>query len=201
MRRFLPFSLIVVGAVLAGGVSCGGGDEAPAPTPTLSIPAIATAASRQVTISFTSPAFGDGETIPVKYTCDGENVSPPLEWGQPPTGTESLALAVDDPGAPSGKFVHWAIYDLPATLRSLPEGVPTDGSLPDGSFNGENGAGKLGYTGPCPPSGTHRYVFRLFALDTKLDAGPGLSEDQLLRAVMGHALANAEFGGVYGRSP
>lgn len=191
--------LLVISPVLAGGVSCGGGDETPAPTPTLSLPAIATAASRQVTSSFTSSAFVAGGAIPAKYTCDGEGTSPPLEWGQPPTGTESLALVVDDPDAPNGTFVHWVIYDLPPDARGLPEGAPADERLPDGSLNGKNSVNQLGYMGPCPPSGTHHYQFNLYALDAKLDAAAGWSKDQLLAAMQGHILAQAELVGLYGK--
>ena len=198
MKRILILLVIGAAVPLVGG--CGGGDETPAPTPTLSLPAIATAASRQVTISFTSAAFGNGETIPMKYTCDGENISPALEWGQPPAGTQSLALIMDDPDAPSGTFVHWVYYDLPPDLRGLPEGVLTDEKPSQGGTNGANGVGRSGYTGPCPPSGMHRYFFRLYALGAKLDAAAGLTKDALLQAMEGHILAQAELMGVYSRS-
>jgi Raf kinase inhibitor-like YbhB/YbcL family protein len=192
MKRILFLLVVALAAPVVAG--CGGGDETPP------LPAIATAAARQETISFTSTAFGDGESIPVKYTCDGENVSPPLEWGQPPAGTQSLALVVDDPDAPSGRFVHWVIYDLPPTLRGLPEGVSTDEKPSQGGTNGNNGVGRSGYRGPCPPSGTHRYFFRLYALDTKLDAAAGLTKEKLPQAMEGHVLAQAELMGVYSRT-
>jgi hypothetical protein len=153
-----------------------------------------------MTISMSSPAFADGELIPVKYTCDGENVSPPLEWGGLPAGAQSLALIMDDPDAPSGTFVHWVIYDLPPTLSGLPEDVPSDEKPSVGGTQGNNGAGKLGYTGPCPPSGTHHYFFRLYALDARLDAAAGLSKDKLLQAMEGHVLAQGELMGIYSRS-
>ena len=153
-----------------------------------------------MSISFDSPAFKDGESIPVKYTCDGENVSPPLEWGQPPQGTQSFALVVDDPDAPSGTFVHWVYYDLPNELRGLPEGVASTETASIGGTEGKNGTGNSGYTGPCPPSGTHHYVFRLFALDSKLEAGEGLTEKKLLEAIKGHDLATGEFTGLYSRT-
>jgi Raf kinase inhibitor-like YbhB/YbcL family protein len=151
-------------------------------------------------MSLTSTAFAAGESIPTNYTCDGENVSPPLEWGQPPARTQSLALIVEDPDAPSGTFVHWVYYDLPPEMRGLPEGVSTDDKPSQGGTNGKNGANALGYTGPCPPSGTHRYFFRLYALDTKLDAAAGLTKDALLQAMEGHVLAQGELMGVYNRS-
>jgi len=153
-----------------------------------------------MTMSLTSTAFAAGESIPTKYTCDGKNVSPPLQWDQPPAVTQSLALIVDDPDAPSGMFVHWVYYDLPPASRGLPEDVSTDAKPSQGGTNGNNGAGRSGYTGPCPPSGTHRYFFRLYALDTKLDGAAGLTKDQFLQSMEGHILAQAELMGVYSRS-
>jgi hypothetical protein len=198
MKNMLVSLLIGIVAVVALG--CGVNDRISSPTPTLSLPAvIATEGAGQEAISFISTAFADGESIPVNYTCDGENVSPPLEWGQPPEGTQSLALIVDDPDAPSGEFVHWVIYDLPPTLRGLPEGVSTDERPSQGGTNGKNGANVMGYTGPCPPGGAHRYFFRLYAIDYRLDASPGLSKSQLLQAMAGDILAQGELIGVYSR--
>ena len=151
-------------------------------------------------IALTSSAFAAGESIPPKYTCDGDNVSPPLEWGQPPVGTKSLALIMDDPDAPSGTFVHWVYYDLPADVRSLPEGVSKDEKPSQGGTGGKNGANGFGYTGPCPPSGSHRYFFRLYALDTHVDPVAGLTKDQLLKAMADHILAQGELMGIYSRS-
>lgn len=152
------------------------------------------------TMSMTSPAFAAGESIPQEYTCDGDNTSPALQWEQPPAGTQSLALIVDDPDAPSGTFVHWVYYNLPPTARGLPENVPADENPPTGGTQGKNGAGTTGYTGPCPPSGTHRYFFHLYALDTKFGAAPGLTQEQLLQAMQGHILAQAELMGLYSRT-
>lgn len=185
---------LLVGLVTVVIVGCGGDDKTPSPTAT-SRPEV-----QLPTITLTSTAFANGESIPVKYTCDGENVSPPLEWGQPPADTQSLALIVDDPDAPSGTFVHWVIYDLPPTLRGLPEGVSTDERPSQGGTNGKNGANVLGYTGPCPPSGAHRYFFRLYALKYKLDVSPGLADSQLLEATKGDVLAQGELMGTYSRS-
>lgn len=151
------------------------------------------------TITMTSSAFAAGAKIPAKYTCDGESLSPPLQWDAPPSGTQSLALIVDDPDAPSGTFVHWVIYGLPPALRALPEGVSTDERPATGGLNGTNGAGKLGYTGPCPPSGVHRYFFRLYAVDVKLDSTVGWTKDELLQAMNGHVLGQAELMGTYSR--
>jgi len=147
----------------------------------------------------TSSVFAQGEPIPVKYTCDGEDVSPPLEWGDPPQGTESFALVNDDPDAPVGTWDHWILYNLPPEARSLPEAVPSDAELPDGSQHGQNSWRRLGYGGPCPPSGTHRYFFKLYALDTSLDLASNANKKQLLQAMEGHVLAQAELMGVYSR--
>jgi Raf kinase inhibitor-like YbhB/YbcL family protein len=152
-----------------------------------------------MTLELTSSAFSAGDAIPAKYTCNGDGTSPPLQWTSPPAGTQSLALIVDDPDAPNGTFVHWVIYNLPPSARGLPEGVPTDGSLADGSLNGNNGANNLGYTGPCPPSGTHHYHFKVYALDVKLDAAAGWSKDQLLGGMQGHILAQGELVGLYAK--
>ena len=147
----------------------------------------------------TSPAFAPGEAIPGKYTCDGQDASPPLVWSDPPQGTQSFALIADDPDAPLGTWVHWVLYNLPAGARALPEAVPPEAELPDGSRHGESSWRRTGYGGPCPPSGTHRYFFRLYALDTVLDLAAGASKERLLQAMEGHILAQAELMGVYTR--
>jgi Raf kinase inhibitor-like YbhB/YbcL family protein len=148
----------------------------------------------------TSAAFGPGEAIPRKYTCDGEDISPPLEWGDPPPGTQSFVFIFDDPDAPVGTWVHWVLYNLPAETRALPEAVPADADLADGGWHGENSWRRLGYGGPCPPSGTHRYFFKLYALDTVLDdLDAGASKKELLKAMEGHVLAEAELMGTYSR--
>jgi Raf kinase inhibitor-like YbhB/YbcL family protein len=147
----------------------------------------------------TSTAFKHGETIPRKYSCDGQDISPPLAWGDPPQGTQSFALIMDDPDAPAGVWVHWVLYNLPAGSRGLPEAVPTDAQLADGSRQGKNSWGKVGYGGPCPPRGTHRYFFRLYALDRALDLAAGASKEQLLKAMEGHILTQAELMGKYTR--
>lgn len=147
-----------------------------------------------------SPEFLTGNFIPFKYTCDGENHSPPLNWEDPPTETQSFALIVSDPDAPNGTFTHWVLYNLPADLRQLPEKVPNLATLPDGSKQGRNDFGKIGFGGPCPPSGTHRYFFKLHALDHPLDVAPGASKEQILQAMRGHVLDAAELMGLYGRA-
>ena len=147
----------------------------------------------------TSTVFAPGESIPRKYTCDGEDISPPLRWSDPPQDTRSFALIADDPDAPRGTWVHWVLYNLPAETRALPEAVPPDADLPDGSRHGQNTWPRLGYGGPCPPSGTHRYFFKLYALDTVLDLKSGASKKALARAMQGHVLDQAELMGLYSR--
>jgi Raf kinase inhibitor-like YbhB/YbcL family protein len=147
-----------------------------------------------------SAAFEEGGAIPVRYTCDGENVSPPLSWSSVPDETRSLALIADDPDAPGGTFVHWVIYNLPPDTRRLPEDVPSrEETLPSGAVQGVNGAGSVGYTGPCPPSGTHRYFFKVYALDTELDLGGGATKEDLVSAMEGHVLAEGRLVGTYRR--
>ncbi len=147
----------------------------------------------------TSTAFEYEDTIPVTYTCDGEDISPPLTWSEPPAGTAAFALIMDDPDAPAGTWVHWVLYNLPAETRSLPAGIPTDAERPDGSRHGRNSWRRLGYGGPCPPRGTHRYYFKLYALDTSLDLPTGATKEDLLQAMEGHILAQAILMGTYSR--
>jgi Raf kinase inhibitor-like YbhB/YbcL family protein len=147
----------------------------------------------------TSSAFAQGESIPQAYTCGGEDLSPPLTWGDPPRGTRSFALIVDDPDAPVGTWVHWVLFNLPARARALEKGLPSDAELPDGSRHGNNSWRHLGYGGPCPPSGTHRYFFSLYALDTALDLKAGAIKEQLVKAMEGHILAQAQLMGMYAR--
>jgi len=146
-----------------------------------------------------SSAFGSGEIIPVKYTCDGADFSPPLEWTAGPAGTKSFALICDDPDAPMGTWVHWVIYDIPPTATMLAEGITRDRELPGGGTQGINDFRRLGYGGPCPPGGTHRYFFKLYALDAALGLKPGITKDQLLTAMKGHILAEAQLMGTYRR--
>jgi len=149
--------------------------------------------------ALSSPAFTQGQPIPRKYSCDGQDVSPPLSWGEPPPHTRSFVLIADDPDAPGGIFVHWVLYNIPAASRALPEGVPKVGKLVDESVQGSNSWQRPSYGGPCPPGGTHRYVFKLYALDTTLSLLPGASKQRLLEAMDGHILGQAELMGVYRR--
>ncbi len=147
-----------------------------------------------------SSAFGSGERIPVKYTCDGADFSPSLEWTAGPAGTKSFALICDDPDAPMGTWVHWVIYDIPAAATMLAEGITREKDLPGGGTQGINDFRRTGYGGPCPPGGrTHRYFFKLYALDAALGLKPGITKDQLLKAMKGHVLAEAQLMGTYKR--
>ncbi len=148
----------------------------------------------------TTRAFPAEGTIPKKFTCDGSDVSPPLAWSGAPPGTHSFALIVDDPDAPVGTWVHWVLYDLPANTKELAEGVPKQEQLSNGARQGRNDFRKIGYGGPCPPPGKpHRYFFKLYALDKKLDLSAGASKAETESAMKGHILAQAELLGRYGR--
>ena len=144
-------------------------------------------------MTITSPAFAEGDPIPVKFSCDGENVSPELVWEGIPDGAASLVFILDDPDAPGGVWVHWVLFDLPADSTGLPEAATGVG------FDGLNSWGETGYDGPCPPGGTHRYFFKLYALDTTLDLPAGTPRDALEAAMEGHILAQAELMGTYSR--
>lgn len=151
------------------------------------------------TISVKSLSFEEGEAIPRKHTCDGEDVSPPLTWSGVPEGTKSMAVVCDDPDAPAGIWVHWVIYNLPADTGGLGENVPPRETLPDGARQGKNDFRKIGYNGPCPPGGTHRYFFKVYALDRLLDLPPGATKAELVRAMEGHVLAQGSLMGTYSR--
>ncbi len=150
-------------------------------------------------IKITSSAFEDQGLITPKYTCDGEDISPPLQWEQLPQDTRSIALICDDPDAPIGTFVHWVLFNLPPETTELPESFPDDETLPDGTRQGVSDFGKTGYGGPCPPSGTHRYFFKIYALNTKVDLVAVADKPALLKAMEGHILAQGQLIGKYKR--
>ncbi|HYN15098.1 MAG TPA: YbhB/YbcL family Raf kinase inhibitor-like protein [Terriglobales bacterium] len=153
-------------------------------------------------MSFTlsSTAFQPGGDIPRKYTCEGPDVSPALTWTDPPAGTQSFALIADDPDAPVGTWVHWVAYDLPASARQLPEGVPKTEAISGGGAQGQNDFSKTGYGGPCPPPGKpHRYYFKLYALDSRLNLKPRATKKAVAQAMAGHILAQAEVMGRFQR--
>ena len=188
MRRDVQIGAGVL-LILAALTACGGTQPEPQ-----------TGSEGDMTMQLESSAFQNEGTLPQRFTCDGEDVSPSLSWSEPPAGTQSLVLIVDDPDAPGRTWDHWLLFNMPATLRSLPEGVPADGVVTGIGTHGTNSWNHLGYGGPCPPKGTtHRYFFRLYALDTTLDLGPSTNKSGLERAMKGHILAQAELMGKYKR--
>ncbi len=147
-----------------------------------------------------TPAFAAGERIPRRYTGDGEDVPPQIHWDGIPEGTKSFALICSDPDAPLGTFIHWVVYNIPKTARSLPEALPPKGQLEDGTRQGVNSFQRIGYNGPKPPPGkSHRYFFRVYALDDTINLAPGASAGKLQEAMAGHILAEGELMGIYGR--
>jgi len=152
-----------------------------------------------MSFELTSPAFSQGEPIPEKYSCKGEDISPPLAWGDPPQGTQSFVLIVDDPDAPVGTWDHWILFNIPANTRGLEENLPIIGANQGSILVGNNSWKRTDYGGPCPPSGTHRYFFKLYAVDTTLSLQSGASKGQVLEALDGHILAQAELLGTFSR--
>jgi Raf kinase inhibitor-like YbhB/YbcL family protein len=151
-------------------------------------------------MKLTSETFQPGQPIPVECTCDGEDRSPELAWGEIPVATRSFGLICDDPDAPRGTWVHWVLFNLPADAVQLTQGVPRDPELPSGARQGVNDSGEIGYSGPCPPPGKpHRYFFRLYSLDSSLNLAPGVTRSVLDRAMADHILAEASIMGTYQR--
>jgi len=188
--RFIPkflsvsLTLAMIMLILA---SCGGSkvETTPAFTPAS-------------TLSLSSTAFQDAESIPTKYTCSGQNVSPPLAWSTLPQGAQTFVLITFDLDA--GEFTHWVLFNLPSDISELQEAISPQGQLPAGALEGKNSFGKTGYRGPCPPSGRpHRYQFTLYAVDQSLDLKAGASWNQILEAMQGHVLALGQLMGTYQR--
>jgi Raf kinase inhibitor-like YbhB/YbcL family protein len=152
-----------------------------------------------MTFRISSPAFGDGEFIPRKFSCLGSDISPALQWEGQPTGTRSFALILHDPDAPAGDWMHWLVYNMPAQKHSLVEAFPTDKTSVDGTLQGQNSWHQVKYGGPCPPSGTHRYYFRLYALDVLLPLTPGVNRKELEQAMQGHILAESVLMGKFSK--
>ena len=154
--------------------------------------------AQSAAFSISSPRFPNGGAIPKQFSCDGADVSPPLSWTEPPAGSMSFALLVDDPDAPAGNWNHWVMWNLPASARSLPEGMGKSRRFPDGSTQGLNDFRKVGYNGPCPPANKpHRYHFQLFALDRKLSITGDAGKPELEVAMKGHIVAKAEWTGTF----
>jgi len=150
-------------------------------------------------IKVTSAAFAEGGMIPARFTCDGADSSPALSWDTVPEGAKSLALICDDPDAPMGTWVHWVTYDLLPTIKGLPENVPPAETIPGGGKQGHSDFGKFGYGGPCPPGGTHRYFFKLYALDAMLLLSGKVTKKQLEAAMKGHVIGQGQLMGKYSR--
>ena len=159
----------------------------------------ATQRQQKSELRLTSTAFKEGEGIPRGYTCDGANVSPPLEWTGVPKTAKTIAIIADDPDAPAGTWVHWVLYNLPADGLGLIENTPQTETLNGGGAQGKNDFGKTGYGGPCPPAGTHRYFFKFYALDSELTLKPGATRAEVEQAMEGHIIGRAQLMGTYSR--
>jgi Raf kinase inhibitor-like YbhB/YbcL family protein len=157
-------------------------------TPTVSL-------EMEITMNLTSSAFSASQSIPERYSCKGADVSPPLAWDEPPAGTQSFALIIDDPDAPVGTWDHWVLFNIPTERRDLPDDFQPTGSI----VVGRNSWGRNDYGGPCPPSGTHRYFFRLYALDTTLSLSGNVKKMEVLTAIQGHVLGMAELMGTFSK--
>jgi Raf kinase inhibitor-like YbhB/YbcL family protein len=193
--------VLALGAWAAAFAACGDGAETPSATKT-PLAGLTPTAEDGGDLRLSSDAFGSEGTIPSRFTCDGDNVSPPLAWEGAPARTNDYALIMDDPDAPGGTFTHWVLYNVGSAALSLPEGVETVPMPADGlaAYQGNNDGGGIGYTGPCPPpDGPHRYRFTLYALDETADLEAGATKDELLSAIEGHILAEAQLVGTYGR--
>jgi len=191
MKRFTQLSFfstaLLLGLIIA---SCSGSDKT----------GLLEERGRTMAIKVTSPSFAEGQPIPPKYTCDGENISPALSWDKLPETAKSLALICDDPDAPAGTWVHWVLYDLPPTLRELPEAVETKEQVFEAAKQGRNDFRQIGYGGPCPPKGgPHRYYFKLYALDKELNLKASATRRDVEDAMKGHIVAEGQLMGTYKR--
>lgn len=184
----VPLIIVLLLLVLGGMLFVPRGSPEPTEAPPM------TALSPEITMRLESPAFAHNQPIPTKYTCDGEDVSPPLKIFDVPANAKSLALIMDDPDAPRGTWLHWTVWNIPPDTQEIAEN-----SVPQGAVEGMTDFGRPGYGGPCPPSGTHRYFFKLYALDTMLNLPPGAKLSELEAAMSGHILAQAELIGLYSR--
>jgi len=165
----------------------------------LPCPVVAQSKQQQLQLEITSPAFKEGEMIPKLYTCKGKDGAPPLKIAPVVKESKSLVLIMEDPDAPGRTWVHWVLFNLPSDSTSISEAVPAQPVLSNGAVHGANSWGrkKIGYGGPCPPSGTHRYYFKIYALDTKLGLKPGATIDQVQKAMKGHVIAEGQLMGKY----
>jgi Raf kinase inhibitor-like YbhB/YbcL family protein len=183
MRRQLAYFILITGILITFGTGC---------QPTSKVDGAE--GEDRIPLTVSSSAFIDGGDIPIQYTCDGENLLPPLSWSGVPEDALSLAIIADDPDAPVGTFVHWVLYDLPPDVNLIAEAKAGEGT------QGVNSFGEMGYRGPCPPKGsTHRYFFKLYALDTPLNLDSGATKDDVEGSMKGHILVQGELMGRYGR--
>jgi Raf kinase inhibitor-like YbhB/YbcL family protein len=192
MRTILLVALLLMTIAACGRAKPNLSDPVPSPSANAS-------AQQKSGLKLTSTSFKEGEAIPRGYTCDGANVSPSLEWTGVPKTAKTIAIIADDPDAPSGTFVHWILFNLPADGLGLIENTPQTETLNGGGVQGKNDFGKVGYGGPCPPSGTHRYFFKFYALDGELPLKPGATRDEVEKAMEGHIVAQAQLMGTYSR--
>src|SRR2546426_12804299 len=189
-RRFASFAFSFFATLL---FAC-----ASPPQPVEQHPA-ATPQDEKAEFKVTSTAFNEGQPIPKQYTCDGVNISPPLEWSGVPKTAKTIAIVCDDPDAPGGTWVHWMLYNLPADNIGLVENLPATETLKAGGFQGKNDFSKTGYGGPCPPSGTHRYFFKIYALDSELPLKAGATKEELMKAMEGHIVLQGQLVATYRR--
>jgi len=183
---FLLGSLALIGCRQSPRVVSSTSSQQPAPT-------------EAAEIKLVSAAFKEGQPIPRQYTCSGVNVSPPLEWSGVPKSAKTIAIIADDPDAPAGTWAHWVLYNLPSETMGLVENVPLSENLKAGGFQGRNDFGKVGYGGPCPPSGAHRYFFKLYAIDSELPLKAGATKADLEKAMQGHIAGQGQLMGTYSR--
>lgn len=190
-HRFIIVSVVLLILILIG---CAG-----RPQPIVQQPAADKPKTAKPEIKLTSTALKEGEAIPRTYTCDGVNVSPPFEWSGVPKAAKTLVIIADDPDAPGGMWVHWVLYNLPADNIGFVENLPATEKLVAGGFQGKNDFEKIGYGGPCPPSGTHRYFFKIYALDVELPLKAGATKAEVEKAMSGHIVAQGQLMGTYQR--
>ena len=150
-------------------------------------------------LNLTSLSFKNGELIPPKYTCDGKNISPALSWDKPSNEIKRFAIIVEDPDSPGGTFVHWVVYNIPSNIKSLPEDITPIKNIPDEVLLGTNNFGHIGYGGPCPPLGTHRYTFKIYGLSNVVHLEAGAEKGELMRAMQKYIIAEGELLGKYSR--
>ncbi len=185
---------IAIAAMMMFAVAC-----AKQPTATTSSPSTQSTPSATPGPKLASAAFTEGQSIPRQYTCDGINISPPLEWSGLPKSAKTIAIIADDPDAPAGTWVHWVIYNLPADTMGMIENLPMTEDVKGGGLQGKNDFEKVGYGGPCPPSGRHRYFFKLYAIDVELPLKGGATKSEVEKAMEGHVMAQAQLMGTYHR--